>query len=96
MAGVIELNGVIAAEEATRLCAKVEKADPGLTERRRFAIDEEGYKDEFCPECGRLFMAHEHFIRCDKVRHKECPMHDGKPSLLDQIIDMTHPTEEIS
>jgi len=30
-----------------------------------------GYKDETCPHCGAVFLAHIHFIRCD---HRPCPM----------------------
>ena len=35
----------------------------------------EGYKDEVCKECGVMFLAHIHFIRCD---HSKCPMSSGK------------------
>jgi len=31
----------------------------------------EGYKDELCPECGVVFLAFHHFIRCQS---ETCPM----------------------
>lgn len=39
----------------------------------------EGYKDEICPTCGVVFLAHKHLVRC---YIKPCPMSCGK-SLLD-------------
>ena len=31
----------------------------------------EGYKDEKCPTCGTMFLAHHHFVICDQ---SSCPM----------------------
>lgn len=54
---------------------------------------EEGYKDELCSKegCGRIFLAHKHFIMCEPP--EECPMiskslkhENGKPkSFLDML-----------
>lgn len=43
----------------------------------------EGLKDEFCPKCDRLFLAHHHFVRCNE---KSCPMSNGV-SFLDMMIE---------
>lgn len=48
----------------------------------------EGYKDEKCPDCGRLFRAHVHFVFCGK--QQACPMvskKDDPRSLLDRFKD---------
>ena len=53
-----------------------------LNDEQRKDHDEciaEGYKDEFCPKCGELFLANVHFVRCYA---KDCPMSNGK-TLLD-------------
>ena len=42
----------------------------------------EGFKAEVCLRCGTVFSASTHFIRCVD---EDCPMKDGKGSLLDQI-----------
>ena len=87
MSGVLELNGKIAKDEAQLVLAKINK--PELTEDHRKCIEEDGYKDEFCPKCGVLYLACEHFIRCDHALNGSgCPMHDGKPSILHQILDL--------
>lgn len=46
----------------------------------------EGLKDEFCPKCNRLFLAHYHFVRCE---NKPCPMSNGKTFLemLGEVIE---------
>jgi len=51
----------------------------------RAAAIEEGYKDEVCADCGVVFLAHHHFVSCPRL---DCPMKDGKPSLLDQLSEM--------
>jgi hypothetical protein len=53
-------------------------------EARRNEAIAEGYKDEVC-DCGRLFLAHHHFVRCDV---SGCPMRsaDGK-SLAQMMLD---------
>lgn len=45
---------------------------------------EEGYKDEICGKCRQYFAAYKHFVRCEQ---KDCPMKDGKPSLLNRLLD---------
>lgn len=46
------------------------------------ALDE-GYKDEVCPKCGTVFLAHHHFVKCPE---KSCPMRDpNSKSLLEEI-----------
>lgn len=42
----------------------------------------QGYKDENCSECGTLFLAHKHLVRCNS---STCPMKDGQGSLLDRL-----------
>lgn len=55
-------------------------------EHRHAQAIAEGYKDETCGECGRLFPAHVHFIRCSK---RPCPMVSTKDSrsLLQRFAD---------
>jgi ribosomal protein S27AE len=43
---------------------------------------EVGYKDQVCPTCNTVLLAHHHFLRCD---HGDCPMRSGK-SLLQMSI----------
>jgi len=87
MSGVLELNGKIAKDEAEKIIAAAN--NPKLTEEYRQCIEKEGYKDEYCPKCGVLYLACEHFIRCDHAANGEgCPMHDGKPSVLHQILGL--------
>ena len=38
--------------------------------------------DETCPACGSVFKNYHHFIRCDR---KDCPMSDGKGTLLERM-----------
>lgn len=40
---------------------------------------EEGYKDEICPLCDTIFLAHNNFVRCGEG--KNCPMSCGKTIL---------------
>jgi ribosomal protein S27AE len=58
-----------------------------LNDEQRKDYDEcikRGYKDEFCPKCGSLFLANIHFIRCSA---NDCPMSNGK-SLLDMMSEI--------
>ncbi len=44
---------------------------------------EQGCRDETCPRCGTLFLAHKHFIKCEEA---DCPMIDPTlPTALDVI-----------
>lgn len=49
----------------------------------------QGYKNEICPECGAVFLAHHHLTRCQSPT---CPMKargvDGKlePTILEQLL----------
>ena len=45
----------------------------------------EGYKDEKCPKCGTMFLAHHHFVRCNEA---ECPMKSttDTKSVLEHIL----------
>ena len=82
MSGVIKLDKRVAKDEAEKAVAN----DPTLIMRRAEAL-KEGYKDEICPKCKILFIAHHHFIRCaHAINDTGCPMHDGKPSILKQIL----------
>ncbi len=56
---------------------------PQTRELRRKAMAE-GFKDEVCGKCGKCFLAHKHFISCNR---KRCDMHDaGAPTMLDVLI----------
>lgn len=43
----------------------------------------DGLKDEVCKKCGRLFLAHVHFVRCYL---KPCPISNGV-SVLDMMLN---------
>lgn len=45
----------------------------------------EGYKDEVCPKCGAIFLAHHHLLDCPD---RDCPMkgNDGK-SILEMLLE---------
>jgi hypothetical protein len=65
---------------------KPEKARE-LTEQEKIAqAVEEGYPDvdETCPKCGTVFKNYHHFILCP--RGKECPMSNGKGTILEQML----------
>jgi len=65
---------------------EVNKLGPKETVLHNEAL-EDGYKDEICPKCGIVFLAHFHFVNCEKIHCGECPMvaKDTK-SLLHQIL----------
>jgi hypothetical protein len=50
----------------------------------------EGLKDEFCPKCNRLFLAHIHFIACD---NDQCPMSNGK-TFFDMLLELEENSEK--
>ena len=57
--------------------------DCDIDKMRAEAI-QEGYNDEFCEKCGTVFLAHHHFVRCDKA---DCPMKEkGGKSLLEALL----------
>lgn len=45
----------------------------------------EGYKDERCPKCKTVFLAHKHLVRCEHAPHGNCPMVTDTESLLDKL-----------
>lgn len=46
---------------------------------------EEGFKDEVCPKCGIIFLAHHHMTNCPD---SDCPMKDGSgKSVLDLLLE---------
>jgi len=45
-----------------------------------------GHKDEICPKCDTVFLAHHHLIQCMHARCGDCPMVDGGPSLLQRLL----------
>lgn len=47
----------------------------------------EGKKDDVCPKCLQVFLAHHHFINCVEARCDKCPMvKPGTKSLLEQAL----------
>lgn len=45
----------------------------------------EGYKDEKCPKCDTIFLAHKHLIMCEHASSGNCPMVTDTKSLLDKL-----------
>jgi hypothetical protein len=71
-------------------CAKIDQALSAMNENEKKLHAQalaEGYKDELCPECGVVFLAFHHFIRCQS---ETCPMklRDGgghAPTFLEML-----------
>ncbi len=59
-----------------------------LSEKHKEAL-KEGYKDELCPKCGAVYLAHHHFVACGLARCGECPMvsKSDPRSLLKQLME---------
>lgn len=77
---------------------RIENAIALLDDATRLEHDKciaEGLKDEICPQCGEVFLAHIHFIRCNM---KGCPMSDGETFFdkLMKAIDMKTGVELIA
>lgn len=49
----------------------------------------QGYKDEHCPKCKVVFLAHHHFVRCE---NKPCAMSNGK-SFMDMWMEAAESAE---
>jgi len=65
----------------------IRNLSPELKEKHKKALAE-GYKNEICPECKTVLLAHHHFLMCAKVREGKCPMvsKSNPKSLLEQIL----------
>lgn len=71
-------------EEVTTTLAQWQIENPTLDSKAKHQEAlAEGYKDEVCPKCGAVFLAFHHFVMCDD---ENCPMKDGNPSLLEQLL----------
>lgn len=45
----------------------------------------EGHKDEKCPKCETILLAHHHLIICEYASSGNCPMVKDTESLLDKL-----------
>lgn len=62
----------------------INNLDEEAQDRRRVAIEKEGYIDEVCPTCKVAMLAHHHFINCELARIQQCPM-SNNVSILDML-----------
>lgn len=51
-----------------------------------------GYKDEHCPKCNAIALAHHHFIDCS---NNPCPMSNGK-TFLDMFLEYVENKENVT
>lgn len=68
----------------SELNCELSKLGDGGLKRHSDALAE-GYKDEKCPKCKTIFLAHMHLVRCEHAPHGNCPMVTDTESLLDKL-----------
>jgi ribosomal protein S27AE len=63
---------------------RVAQLDDDTKKLREQAIAQ-GYKDDICPKCSTVLLAHHHFVACNYARTNNCPM-SNNTSLLDMLL----------
>lgn len=70
--------------EQKRIDAAIGALSLADVDRHNEAI-KEGYKDEACPKCGAIFLAHHHLVNCTNAPNN-CPMvGSGSKSIIERI-----------
>lgn len=70
-----------------KINAAIKILTPKQLKLHKKAIEIDGYKDEICPKCGVVFLAHYHFVNCHHAHCGKCPMvRTNSESLLKMLL----------